>query len=121
LLEDLDPVDIAAAALKLLARRDRDRDTREEAVDFGDTGAEPGMVRLFVNVGRAQRVGPADIVRTIAGESGIPGSVIGMIDIYDRFTFVEVPKEVASKVLHAMERATINGRMINVEPAKPRM
>jgi ATP-dependent RNA helicase DeaD len=121
LLEDLDPVDIAAAALKLLARRDRDRDTREESVDFGDTGAEPGMVRLFINVGRAQRVGPADVVRTIAAETGIAGSVIGMIDIYDRFTFVEVPKDVASKVLHAMERATINGRMINVEPAKPRM
>jgi ATP-dependent RNA helicase DeaD len=120
LLEDLDPVDIAAAALKLLMRRDRDRDARGEEVDFGDTGAEPGMVRLFINVGRAQRIGPADIVRTIAGESGIPGGVIGMIDIYDRFTFVEVPKEVAGKVLHAMERATINGRLVNVEPAKPR-
>lgn len=120
LLEEMDPVDVAAAALKLLARRERERETREEEVDFGDTGAEPGMVRLFINVGRAQHIGPADVVRTIAGESGIPGSVIGMIDIYDRFTFVEIPKDVAGKVLHAMERATINGRLINVEPAKPR-
>jgi ATP-dependent RNA helicase DeaD len=120
LLEELDPVDVAAAALRLLARRERERDGREEEADFGDTGAEPGMVRLFINVGRAQRIGPADVVRTIASEAGIPGSVIGMIDIYDRFTFVEVPKEVANKVLRAMERATINGRLVNVEPAKPR-
>ena len=121
LLEEMDPVDIAAAALKLLARKDRDRETGDEDVDFGDTGAEQGMVRLFINVGRAQHVGPADVVRTIAGETGISGSVIGLIDIYDRFTFVEVPKEVAGKVLRAMERATINGRLINVEPAKPRI
>jgi ATP-dependent RNA helicase DeaD len=117
LMEEFDPVDVAAAALRLYMRREREGSSEP---DFGDTGAEPGMVRLFLNLGRAQGIGPADVVRSIASEAGIPGSVIGVIDIYDRFTFVEVPKEVAGKVLMAMERATINGRMINIEPAKPR-
>jgi ATP-dependent RNA helicase DeaD len=122
LLEDYDSVDLAAAALKLLWRKERERDSQGAAEpDFGDTGAEPGMVRLFINLGRVHGIGPADIVRTIASETGISGSVIGVINIYDRFTFVEVPKEVAHRVLLAMERASINGRTVSVEPAKPRL
>lgn len=121
LLEEFDPVEIAAAALKLSMASGREREARADTVmDFGDTGAEPGMVRLFLNLGRAQGISPADVVRSIASETGIAGSVIGVIDIYDRFTFVEVPKDVASRVLGAMERSTINGRMLSIEPAKPR-
>lgn len=122
LLEDFDSVDLAAAAVKILWRKDREREAaaKVEEPDFGDTGAEPGMVRLFVNVGRMQGIGPADIVRSFASEAGISGSVIGVINIYDRFTFVEVPKDVAHRILLGMERASINGRSVNVEPAKPR-
>ena len=36
----------------------------------------------------------------IAGETGMPGRLIGTIDIYDKFTFVEVPTEYAADVLN---------------------
>ncbi|HLO03321.1 MAG TPA: DEAD/DEAH box helicase [Symbiobacteriaceae bacterium] len=88
--------------------------------DFGDTGAEPGMVRLFLNLGRMQGIQPADVVRSIAQQTGISGSVIGLINIYDRFTFVEVPKDVASQVVAAMQDSTIKGRTVSIEPAKRR-
>ena len=39
--------------------------------DFPDTGAEPGYVRLFINIGSRQRVKPADFVRTIARQADI--------------------------------------------------
>lgn len=117
LVEEYDPLDLAAAALKMITSRDRE-ETQEEVEDWGDTGAENGMVRLFVNVGRAQGIGPADVVRSVAGESGISGSVIGVIDIYDKFTFVEIPKEQASQVIRNW--TTINGRSVNVEPARRR-
>lgn len=121
LLEDYDSVDLAAAALKMASMRDKDSGSASgSAEDYGDTGAEAGMVRLFINVGRMQNVTPADVVRTVATRSGIPGSLIGSIDIYDKFTFVEVPKDVASRVLSALEQANINGRPLNVEPAKRR-
>ena len=38
----------------------------------------------------------------IAGESGIPGKLIGTIDMFDKYTFVEVPREYARDVLNAM-------------------
>lgn len=111
--------ELLAAALKMAAGEDRiPQDNASE--DFGETGAEAGMVRFFLNVGRAQAVQPADVVRTIASTAGIPGGVIGMINIYDRFTFVEVPKDVAAQVLSAMKDATIKGRSVNIEPARKR-
>lgn len=87
--------------------------------DFPETGAERGYVRLFVNIGAQQRVTPADFVRTIAREADISGSLIGAIDIHDDFTFVEVPKEVGRAVLGAMEHASIQGRSVRAEPARP--
>ena len=90
----------------------------EEITDFGDTGAEePGMVRLFINIGKKQGIRPGDILGAIAGESGISGNLVGTIDLYDKYTFVEVPREVASDVLEAMKNVKIKGKSINVEPA----
>lgn len=119
LLEEYDPSDLVAAALKIVSGESKQANQAPQA-DFGDTGAEAGMVRFFLNVGRAQMIQPADIVRTIAQQAGIPGASIGLINIYDRFTFVEVPKDVAGQVMQAMQDATIRGYQVNIEPAKPR-
>jgi ATP-dependent RNA helicase DeaD len=116
LADEYDSVDIAAAALRLLV----DKGKEPQADTFGDTGAEPGMVRLFINLGRIDRVTPAEIVRGIAEGAGISGSMIGLIDIYDRFTFVEVPTDVAHKVLQSAARLSIKGRPVSVEPARRR-
>ena len=53
------------------------------------------MVRLFINIGKAQKVRAKDILGAIAGEANIPGKLVGAIDLYDKYTFVEVPKESA--------------------------
>ncbi len=118
--EGFDPVDIAAAALKLSIEGFRNEESHDEADGFGDTGGAPGMVRLFFNVGRSQKIRPSDIVRAIAGEADIPGDTIGVINIYDKFTFVEVPEDTASRVMNAMHRNTVKGFRVNVEPARKR-
>ena len=89
--------------------------TKED--DFGDTGAEPGMVRLFINIGKKNRVRIGDILGAVAGESGMEGELVGAIDMYDKYTFVEVPREYASEVIDAMKNARIKGKQVNVEPA----
>jgi len=120
---EYDPMEVAAAALKLLARDQGTAgpDVRPpRAEKFGGTGAEEGMVRFFMNIGRNQGVTPADIVRGVAEQARIPGGVIGAIDIYDNFTFLEVPEEVAHQVAAAMRNAAIKGWNVNLEPARPR-
>ncbi|MGI6070043.1 MAG: DEAD/DEAH box helicase [Blautia sp.] len=113
---DYTAMEMAAALLHLVSGQN---DSPEESpMDFGDTNAsEIGMVRLFINIGKKDRAKPGDIVGALAGESGIPGKVVGAINMYDKYTFVEVPKEYAKDVLDAMNHATIKGKQVAVEPA----
>lgn len=81
------------------------------------TGGQDNMSRLFINIGKAQRVSPGDILGAVAGESGIPGRLVGSIDMYDGYTFVDVPNQYAEEVLKAMAHSRIKGRNIHVEKA----
>ena len=112
-------MDMAAAFLKICCGMTEDnKNTEENDWEFGDTGAgEDGMVRLFFNIGKKQRVRPGDILGAIAGESGMDGKLIGTIDMYDKYTFVEVPREYAREVLNAMKNVKIKGKTVAVEPA----
>ena len=116
---DYDPLDIAAAALKLFQEGYKE-EAAAESDPMANTGAEQGMVRLFVNVGRDNNIRPEDIVRTFASEADIPGNTIGLIRIYSNFTFVEVPEATAERVISAMHGNRLKGLKINVEPAKAR-
>ncbi len=79
---------------------------------------EAGMTRLFFNLGRKDMLQPRDFVGAIAGEANIPGKVIGAIDIFDKYTFVDVPERDARAVMHAMDGNTIKGKQVNVDVAK---
>lgn len=91
--------------------------TDRAAVDYVLNGGEERMARLFINIGKSQRVTPGDILGAVAGESGIPGRLVGSIDMYDGYTFVDVPAEYAEDVLNAMGHARIKGKHIHVEKA----
>ncbi|AYQ35529.1 DEAD/DEAH box helicase [Runella sp. SP2] len=102
---------------------DRDRGGRGTDRDSRGGGDrqkrnDPGMIRLFVSVGRKDRVQPRDIVGAIAGEAGIPGRVIGSIDIFDAYSFVDVPERDARRVVEAMSGNTIKGKPVNIEVAR---
>ena len=105
-------------------RGEHPRDTRERRARRGaflrDTehGA-PGMARLFIRVGRQDGVRPTDIVGAIANEAHIPGESIGDIDIYDGFSFVEVPEGSAERVRNALNATTIRGRSPRATLARP--
>lgn len=86
----------------------RDRDGRPDRSD---------MVRLFVNIGKNQNVRPGDILGAIAGEAGIPGRMVGSIDMYDKYTFVEVPSDNAREVMKAMKNVKIKGKSVRMEVA----
>ena len=58
-----------------------------------NSGAEPGMVRFRISLGKNQQIRPKDIVGAFAGECDIPGSSIGRIDLYNNYSYVDVPLE----------------------------
>jgi ATP-dependent RNA helicase DeaD len=107
--------------------RDRDRDSgyqrggRDGGRDGGryERGQEPGMTRLFLNIGRNFNVRPQDIVGAIANEAGIPGRSIGAIDILDTYSFVDIPSQYVDQVIDAIVSSGIKGRNVNAERAQP--
>lgn len=116
-IEDYTCMDMAAALLKMhLGDSLKDR-MEVETVHYDLDADRHGMVRLFINVGKKDKIKPSNILGAIAGESGIPGKLVGSIDMLDNYTFVEVPSKYADKVLDAMQNVSINGRAINMEKA----
>lgn len=112
-----DIVEIAAAAM-FLAVGDKPLEVLSEPIIVEKTHyAESSMVKLFFNVGRKHRVSPADFVGAIANEAGIPGKAIGAIDVNERFTLVDVPKEFVAQVLTKMRDTQIRSQSANIRLA----
>ncbi|MEY4647144.1 MAG: helicase [Bacteroidota bacterium] len=101
--------------------RDRDRGPRGPRMDREGKPyrSDENMVRMFVNIGFNEKISPSNIVGAFAGETGIPGNVLGQIQIENKHTYVDVPKEYAKVVLDKMAGAAIKGTRVLVELAKP--
>lgn len=116
--EEYTSLDVAAAFLMMsMGEGFNQEELMDKHDEFSDAGAESGMVRLFINLGKRQNIRPGDILGAIAGETGMSGRLIGTIDMFDKYTFVEVPKEHAMEVIDVMKNAKIKGKTINIEPA----
>jgi ATP-dependent RNA helicase DeaD len=100
---------------------DRDRGPRGPRMDREGKPyrTDENMVRMFVNIGFNEKISPSNIVGAIAGETGIPGNVLGQIQIENKHTYVDVPKEYANQVIDKMVGAQIKGKRVLVEIAKP--
>lgn len=80
----------------------------------GGRSAEEGFSRIFINVGKIDRLFPTDIIAMI--NSCIKERVeVGKIDIMQKFSFFEVEQESAQKVVSALSKQRYNGRRVTVE------
>lgn len=113
--------DIAAAALYAAYGEMRETPVEERYEKAGSKdGPKNGMVRLFMTIGRKDKIRVPDIVKSIASEANIPYSKIGNIDVFDKFTFVEVPEDLADRVIRSVDDMMMKGRRVKVQKAKAR-
>ena len=136
LCEEHDPIEVAAAAVRLALESEGTNDDDMEIPAFGDRRdrrerserperperprrergePEEGMTRLFIGAGRMSGVRPGDIVGAIANEANVSSRQIGAIDISDRFTLAEVDSAVAQQVIDALQGVRFKGRPITVK------
>jgi len=80
-----------------------------------------GMTRLFVNAGNKKGVSARHILSALIQETNIEKRSIGNIDVYDKFTFVEVPNDLAKDIVRDLNEKRILGMKINVEVANPKI
>jgi ATP-dependent RNA helicase DeaD len=79
--------------------------------------AEPFQKRLWMNIGEEMGIVPNDIVNTIAGETGLPGNIVGAVDIRGRHLFVDVVAEHANGIIAKLNRTQIKGHKIKIKAA----
>ncbi len=134
MVEDYTALDIASALMKMNLYKEE-----EEIIEFDDEPYEEKerkskkqkfnkssykrdsnkeMVRIFLSIGKNDNVRTKDIVGALANETGIPGSEIGSIDIYNEFTFVDIPENQLRSVLKKTKNFKIRGNKVSVERAK---
>jgi|GEM_PF-1729021 len=88
----------------------------------GGRGAEggpmsSGMKRLWLNIGRMDRIQPRDIVGCILGETGLPSATVGRVQLFERHTLVDVSATFESQIVEALNRAAVRGRKLKAKIA----
>jgi len=76
-----------------------------------------GQTRLWINLGETQGIKPIDIVNTVAGETGLPGKVVGAVDVREKHLFVDVAEEHVNSIVAKLNRAQIKGHKVKVKLA----
>ncbi|MBB4637915.1 ATP-dependent RNA helicase DeaD [Longimicrobium terrae] len=148
LMEEFDPIDVAAAALRIAAKKsgteepgsdteipefdDRGGQRTERFSSGGEEGRGPrgrrdrqeggrtpaGKATLYIGIGRRRGIRPADIVGAIAGEARISGDRIGAIEIADQFTLVDVDEADADAIVEKLSKASIRGRPVAIRRSR---
>ncbi len=118
--EKHEDIDMSVSSFERDFSRDRDSKKKFSKSKKNRHGAakEYGMTRLFMSIGKSKKVRPGDFVGAIAGETGLSGDIVGSIDIFDKFSFVEVPNEYAQQIIDALNNSNIKGHKVAVEKAQ---
>ena len=80
-------------------------------------GTPVGQTRLWMSLGAEQGVAPIDFVNSVAGETGLPGKVVGKVDVRERHAFVDVASEHANSIIAKLNRSEIKGQKVKVKLA----
>ena len=70
-----------------------------------------------MSLGETQGVTPIDVVNAVAGETGLPGKVVGTVDVREKHSFVDVASEHANSIIAKLNRAEIKGHKVKVKVA----
>jgi ATP-dependent RNA helicase DeaD len=116
--EEITSLDIAAALLKMTMKEDK---SAQQSLDASKAAgqARPGFTRLFVTMGKKDRIHPRDIVDLISESTNLTGAKVGDIALYDKFSFVEVPSEFADEIVGKLGRTSIQGTPVSFSIATP--
>ena len=74
--------------------------------------------RFFLNVGRLDKLKEGAIVRLVCDKSGISSRKLGRIELKREFSFFDVEKSVAKKVLKSLKGVTLDGKKIRAKFAE---
>ncbi|MFW6352256.1 MAG: DEAD/DEAH box helicase [Bacteroidota bacterium] len=75
-------------------------------------------IKLQIGLGKKDKIRPGDIVGAITGECNISGNDIGVIDMFDHFSYFEIAENQVKKVLKGMNKNKIKGKKAMLSVAR---
>jgi ATP-dependent RNA helicase DeaD len=67
------------------------------------------MERFRVEVGRKHGVKPGELMGAIANEAGIEGQYIGMINILEECSTIDLPEGIPKSILKHLKKTRVKG------------
>ena len=79
--------------------------------------AEKGYARLFINLGKNDGFFPGEIMQYLNKHIREGKQQVGHIDLFGNFSYIEVPKQDANKVMRALNGTVYKGREVRCNEA----
>ena len=75
---------------------------------------EKDMERFRVEIGHKHKVMPANIVGAIANEAGLESKHIGLINIYEDYSTVDLPRDMPKEIFRDLRKVWVLGQTLNI-------
>ena len=112
--EIIQPSANGKVAEERMGRRERGKN-RNERRGGSSKQAEAGYTRLFINIGKKDRLNPRSLMGFVNRHAQNQHFNIGRIDLMNTYSFFEVPEEQTSDVIAALNNSNFDGRTVSVE------
>lgn len=76
------------------------------------------ITKIYINAGKKKKIRPGDIVGAITNIDGITSENVGIIDIQDNFSYIDILDGKGKEVLKGLEKTTVKGKTIKAEMAQ---
>ncbi|MBK1833781.1 DEAD/DEAH box helicase [Roseibacillus ishigakijimensis] len=94
-------------------RERREREPRRDREFKG--GAEEGMTRLFLNMGKLVNLQPKDIAGLLYNEANLPRGAVGRIHMFPKHCLIEVRSDVAEEAIAVSKEAKLRGKPFRLD------
>ena len=94
--------------------RDDSRSPRKSEPRNKNALPEKDMERFRVEIGHKHKVMPANIVGAIANEAGLESKHIGLINIYEDYSTVDLPRDMPREIFRDLRKVWVLGQTLKI-------
>ena len=113
--EEYNLVEVSAALMSMIYSKEVSFDYTKNSI----SSSKSKQVRLFLSVGKIDRVNPKTILNLLK-QANVYKEDVGDIDLFNKFSFVDVSERVLTSIMDKCNGKRVNGRRVRIEVAKGR-
>lgn len=98
------------------AKEHRKRNKQKSAMEK-ENKLNNDITKIYINGGKKKKIRAGDIVGAITGIEGVDAANIGIIDIQDNLSYVDILDGKGEMVIQRLQDSTIKGKKVRVEKA----